>query len=140
MGCLGIGAVSAALLFPRLLRRYSAAGLSRRGILLYAGAQATIAASGSFTVVGLLLLLAGNAWFAVTSLLVAETQASFRPQIRSRAMALLLVVVYGGQAAGSAVWGRLSLNLGTGMTLVVASALLALTAIPLPRRWRLEGD
>jgi hypothetical protein len=84
------------------------------------------------------MVVGGVAW---TSIMLSFNVATLRvaPEwVRSRAAAVFLLVMMGGQAAGSALWGAVATRVGIAMTLTYAAAGLAAGLLIL-WRYRLAG-
>jgi MFS family permease len=124
MTCLGAGAAGAAGLLTALQRRFSLENVLSASVFLYGLAQAGVVLFPRFGAAAFFCVVAGAAWFVVSSFLFAIGQMLFPAAQRSRAVAFQLVIVYGGQAAGSALSGALAPTLGVGGAVVAASLLL----------------
>jgi predicted MFS family arabinose efflux permease len=136
LACFGLGAVVAALLRPRL-----EGALSPDRLLLAASAVVAVAlviagTARSTWVLGPALAVAGGAWTTGTVTTNVAAQRALPWWVRARGLGLYMVVLAGGIALGSALWGALAAWSITGahvcaaVTLVVASS----TAV----RWRLR--
>ncbi len=130
VGCIGIGAVIAALALPALRARW---GLDR---LLHAGTLATAISLAGYALLRLPVLgmitsmLAGAAWLASLSTLNVAAQLAVPDGLRARGMALFTAVFYGCLALGSLLWGQIATHLNlTGALLVSAAGLLGALAI-----------
>jgi MFS family permease len=136
----GIGAVTSALLVPRLLHRTSLNTVVTSFVLVWIVGALLIASAG-YTAVALLgALCAGAAWTGVFSSLSAGTQTSAPAWVRARAVAMNLIVVQASMAVGSALWGTLASLAGTRLALAGAAGTM-LVLIGVNRRVRLKmGD
>ncbi|MEO6079282.1 MAG: MFS transporter [Steroidobacteraceae bacterium] len=137
VGCIGVGAVSAALALPALRARW---GLDR---LLDASTLATAAALAGYALLhvpalGMLAsFLAGTAWLASLSALIVAAQLAVPDALRARGMALFTAVFYGCLALGSLLWGQVATHLNlSGALLIAASGMLAV--LPFARRMQLR--
>jgi predicted MFS family arabinose efflux permease len=133
VGCIGIGAVSGALLLPRLRARAGLDGVVRVGTL-----GTALAVSGyallHLPALGMLAsLLAGASWLASFSSLNVAAQLAVPDALRARGMALYSSVFYGCLAFGSLIWGVVASHLGLAVALLVAAAGL-LASLALARR------
>ncbi|QJR34051.1 MFS transporter [Gemmatimonas groenlandica] len=126
LGAIGIGALSATVLLPVLRRRYSIERLVVVATLAYAVVLLVLATSNSYFVVFVTLLLAGSAWLTLLSTLQTSAQATVPSWVRGRALAVYLMVFFGGQAGGSIVWGAVAELLGSSASLVIAACGLVL--------------
>ncbi|MFJ9566910.1 MFS transporter [Streptomyces fuscichromogenes] len=136
LGAVGIGAVSGAFLLPRIRGTLGANGTLAAGAVVFAAVLAVLATVHLTWVVALALLPAGLAWIGVLSTLSAATQTRLPGWVRARGLAVYLLVFQGGQALTAPLWGALAQWLGLPGALLVAGALLLLTAASV-RRWPL---
>jgi hypothetical protein len=86
-------------------------------------------------VTGVALFVGGAAWTTATVTLNVSTQAALPWWVRARGLGLYLVVLAGGIAIGSAVWGAVA---GVSIALAhVLAATVLLAGTLTARRWRL---
>ena len=139
LGCFGSGAVVAAMLRPRL-----DAVLARDRIVLLASfvvatAMAVTGTVESVWVIGVALFVAGGAWTTATVTLNVSAQRVLPWWVRARGLGLYMVVLAGGIALGSAVWGAVAAWSLSG-AFIAAAATLVLGTLTMTR-WRLDaGD
>lgn len=129
VGCIGVGAVAAALYLPAVRARWGLDRMQRIGQVATAAALAGFALF-HVPVLGMLsALLAGAAWLASLSTLNVAAQLAMSDALRARGMALYTAVFYGCLAAGSLIWGQVATRMRLDWTLLVAAggSLLALT-------------
>jgi MFS family permease len=138
LGCIGAGAVAAALLLPRITRRLQRDRLVALATLSYSAAVTAVGAVTSPWAAALALLVVGGAWMAVLSSLQVAVQTALPPWVRGRGLALYWVVLMGAMAAGSVGWGHAAEWLGIREALVGSAALGAL-AILATLRLRIGG-
>lgn len=140
MAAIGAGAITGALLLPRLKHRLSANATVLAGALLTAAVMAGLAVARSPAQGIALLLMAGAAWIAVLTTLNATAQSVLPDWVRGRGLALYLTVFFGAMTLGSACWGQLASLHGIPVTLAVAAAATASIGL-LAHRWQLpSGD
>ena len=123
VGCIGVGAVTGALLLPRLRQRFGLDGLVVTGTC---GTLVTLLSYALVPVPALALLtslLAGASWIAALSTLNVAAQLAVPDFARARGMALYTAVFYGCLAGGSMGWGQIADHLGVTTTLLLAAAL-----------------
>lgn len=128
LAALGIGALSAVVVLPRLRGRMSA------NLLLAASAAAFALASAAAAVLPLAgviagLLIGGFAWLSSLATLNALMQLSLAQWVRARGLAIYSLVFLGSQGIGAFVWGLVSEPLGVEATLLLAGAMLLLAAL-----------
>jgi len=124
LGCIGIGAVTGALLMPRALARLSRDRLVACATIAYALANGLLAAVPNVWVAGLALLMAGASWVAILSSLQVAAQTALPPWVRGRGLAMYWVVLMGGMTAGSVGWGHFAERLGIPWALAAAALCL----------------
>lgn len=136
---IGAGAVSAAMVMPRLRRRLTRDALVRGATALYAAATLGVAAAGTVALLVLAMLAAGAAWLAVLSTLHVSAQTAVPQWVRARALSLYLMVYAAGMTGGAVLWGAAASHWGVTQALMLSSAggLLAMFAT---RRKSLGGD
>jgi MFS family permease len=138
LGAMGIGAVAGTALLPRLRARWSLDRVVAGGSVAFALACATLAWVHVVAVVAVALVVTGFAWIAVLSSLNATAQTVLPDWVRSRGMALYIIVFQGGQAIGALIWGLVVQQGDTRIALsIVAAGLLA--GLPAARRWPLRS-
>jgi len=129
LGCIGAGAVAAALILPRVTRRVSRDRLVAAASLLYAGAVASLGAHANAWAAALAMLLVGGCWMAVLSSMQVAVQTALPPWVRGRGLALYWVVLMGSMAAGSVGWGHLAEWVGIPEALAASAAAGALVVL-----------
>jgi MFS family permease len=137
LACFGFGAVVAALLRPRF-----EGALSPDRLLLAASAVVAVAlvvagTTRSTWVLGPTLAVAGGAWTTGTVTTNVAAQRALPWWVRARGLGLYMVVLAGGIALGSAVWGALAAWSITGAHVCAAATLLIASATAV--RWRLRA-
>lgn len=140
LGAVGLGAIGGALLLPSLRKH-----LQPNGLLLLAGLLSALVLAGlaaappQALALGLLLLL-GAAWIVALTTLSALTQSILPDWVRGRGLSIYLTVFNGALGLGSLAWGAVAQGLGLPYTLLLAAAVLALSAL-LAHRWPLpQGE
>jgi MFS family permease len=138
LGAVGLGAVLGTATLPRLRARVSLDRVVVGGGVAFALACAVLAWVHVVAIVAVALVVTGFAWIAVLSSLNATAQGVLPDWVRSRGMALYIIVFQGGQAVGALVWG---LVVKQGDTRIAFSAVAAglLLGIPAARRWPLRA-
>ena len=138
LGCFGVGAVLGAVLLPLVRSKVSIDQLMVAATVLFAGVLLLLAVLRSVAGMGAALVIGGTAWLTMLSSLNASAQAAVPAWVRGRALAVYLLVFFGGMAGSSAVWGLIASSTGVSTALVLAAAGLGLgllTAI----KYRLTG-
>lgn len=137
LGAVGVGAVLGTGLLPRIRARWSLDAVVAGGSLAFALACGVIAWVHEEAVVAAVLVVTGFAWIAVLSSLNATAQTVLPDWVRSRGIALYIIVFQGGQAVGALIWGLVTSGWDTRVAFsVVAVGLLA--GVPAAKRWPLR--
>jgi MFS family permease len=135
---IGIGAVSGALVLPRLRARFTRDALVAGASLLYALAALVLGYSQNLAVLIVAMLATGVAWISILSALQISAQTTLPPWVRARGLAAFVVTFMGGMALGSILWGQVATRIGIPYALTAAAAGMT-AAIALTWRFRL-GD
>ena len=128
LGAFGVGAVVGAFLSARLRDRLTTEALVRATFVVFALAVALAAASPWMWLTMLALCAAGACWVLTLSTFNATVQLSAPRWVVGRALALYQMATFGGMAAGSWVWGWLTLHFGTEQALLAAAGALLVGA------------
>lgn len=136
LACIGAGAVSGAMVLPRLRSRFTRHALVAAATLVYAGAALALAYVRDIYVLGAAMFVTGTAWLTVLSSLQVTAQTALPAWVRARGLAVYMVVFMAGMAGGSVLWGHVATVAGIPMTLTLAAA-GALAGIVLTWRFRL---
>lgn len=135
---MGLGAISGAILMPRMRGRMGANAITLAASILLASAMAALSLATGFWSASATLFVAGLAWIAMMASLNGGAQATSPGWIKARALAIYLLVFQGSMAAGSALWGSVASRIGVPSTLLAAAALLAAAGVILA--WRFPFD
>ncbi|MBB3527016.1 MFS transporter [Rhizobium sp. BK456] len=126
LGAFGFGAVSGALLIDMIRSRFSLEPFLAAGFLGFAISSIGLAWSPLTLVSMLASALGGLSWVFVQVTLYSLTQISSPRWVLSRAIAIFQMAVFGGNAAGSFLWGRLASEYGTSASLAASAVFLIL--------------
>ncbi len=124
LASMGLGAIAAALMLPRLRARYTLDGLLARGAALQAVAMVGMAWSDRMAWAMPMMFLSGMAWIANGNTLNVAAQLGLPDWVRARGMSVSIVAVMGASAAGAATWGQLAATLGVSASLLIAAVLV----------------
>jgi len=136
--CFGLGALMGAALLPRMRLRYSVDGLVAGATLVFAGMTFAAGQVHVFAWLCLVLFTAGAAWIGILACFNVVAQTMCPPWMRARALSMYLLVLQGGMAIGSGVWGELAARRGVPEALAW-SALAMVVGLTTIRRHRLTG-
>jgi MFS family permease len=127
LGCMGVGALVAAWSLPALREKLQPDALLALTAVVFAAALVLLGSSRSLVPAAAAMLLAGVGWMSMLSSLNVSAQIATAPWVRTRVLAVYLVVFQGALAAGSLAWGEVASRAGTRRALVTAAvSLLAL--------------
>ena len=126
-GCLGAGAVIAAMLLSRIRRYVSADRLLAATSVYYIAALLVLGWVRSPTLVLLTLLGAGFCWTSTMSTLNVSVQLSVPGWVYARALGTYLMTFQGGLATGSVLWGAIAQHWSTRVSFTCAAAAFAVS-------------
>jgi MFS family permease len=138
LGCIGIGAITGALLLPALRARMDRDRLVLAASLLCALTLLGLAWLRPRGALLPVMLVNGLAWITILSSLQIAAQTAVPMWVRARALSLYIVVFASGMATGSLVWGAVAQHWDTS-TALTAAAMGTLAASLVATRFRL-GD
>jgi len=136
--CFGLGALAGAAVLPRLRLRYSLDGLVAGATVLFAAMTFAAGQVHTFEWLCLVLFTAGAAWIGILACFNLVAQMMCPSWMRARALSMYLLVLQGGMAIGSAIWGELATRYGVPEALAW-SALAMVVGLASIRRHRLTG-
>jgi MFS family permease len=121
-GCLGAGAVGGGVLLAWARSRFSLNALVAGATFQLAAASLAMAVVRHFGFLCVILIAAGMAWMALMASFNLATQTTVPHWVKSRALALYLLIVQGGMAGGSVLWGMIAQHAGIAVALQSAAA------------------
>jgi len=137
--CIGVGAVSGAILLPRLRDKTTRGALVAGASVLYALAALVLAHVHNVALLIVAMLATGVAWIAILASLQVSAQLVLPDWVRARGLAAFAMVFTGGMALGAIGWGQVAARVGIAAALT-AAAIGMLLAIALTWRFHLvEG-
>jgi predicted MFS family arabinose efflux permease len=126
LGSFGLGALAGAASLPRMRTHFSVDGVVATAIVLFAGMTFAAGRVHIFHWLTVILFFSGVAWIAILACLNVAAQTMSPPWMRARALSMYLLVLQGGMAIGSAVWGALATKIGMPTTMLWAAIALIL--------------
>ena len=135
LACFGVGAASSALIRPRAAAALSPDGLMVVATVVVAGALLITGLVHIAWVIALTLVVAGAGWVLATVTTNVAAQIALPWWVRARGLGLFLLVMTGGIALGSALWGLVAEWSLAGA--YVAAAIVLLVCSASTRRWKL---
>jgi MFS family permease len=138
LGTFGVGALIGATILPRLKRQLSVDGVVATAIIIFAGMTFAAGQVHGFSALCIVMATAGGAWIGILACLNTAAQTMTPPWVRARALSMYLLVLQGGMAIGSTMWGALATRIGLPRTLCY-SALALLAGLVTIRKHRLSA-
>ena len=138
LGSFGLGALCGAAALPNLKRKLSVDGVVAFAILVFAIMVFGAGQTQNFAVLSGIMFIAGTAWIGILACLNVAAQLMSPSLYRARALSCYLLVLQGGMAVGSALWGALASRMGISTSLSLASIALV-AGMATIRRHRLEN-
>jgi MFS family permease len=127
----GTGALAGAAILQPLRHRININALVCGATVLFAASVVAFASSANVKQLCIVLLLAGMSWIIMLASLNISAQQMSPAWLRARSLSMYLLVLQGGMAAGSAIWGAVASQYGVPIALRVSGIglLLGLTTI-----------
>jgi len=135
-GCIGLGAVTAAVFLPRLRHHLSADRIMTVSAIVFVVTLLVMAWLHMSVPLIAVLILGGMSWTSSASCMNIAVQLSVPGWVLARALGIYQMVFMGGLALGSAFWGAIADHAGTPIALTAAAAGL-IAAWPLAKRYPL---
>jgi len=136
LGSFGFGALAGAAVLPHLRSRLSVDGVVAFAIVVFALMTFAAGRVQSFGWLSLVLFTSGTAWIGILACLNVAAQTMSPSHLRARALSAYILVLQGGMAGGSALWGAVASRLGVPTALLCSAAALMIGLLAV-RRYRL---
>jgi MFS family permease len=134
--CFGLGALAGAAVLPRLRFEFPVDRVVAGATLVFAAMTFAAGQVHVFEWLCLVLFTAGAAWIGILACFNVVAQTMCPSWMRARALSMYLLVLQGGMALGSALWGELASRQGVPRALAW-SALAMVIGLSSLRRHRL---
>ena len=121
LGALGVGAVTGAVLLQRLRRSLGVNALVAAGVAVFALVLASLSWAHSPVTACAAMFAGGTAWLVLLTTFNTSAQAVLPSWVRGRALAVYLLIFFGGMAGGSALWGAVANTTGPRPALLLAA-------------------
>ena len=138
LSCLGLGAVIAALYFPRWRAKYDRDHFVLVGTLVHAAFSLLVASVHEIWIVLPAMLICGMAWISVANSLTVAAQMAMPDWVRARGMSIYQTAMMAGSAIGSVVWGQVASWRDVDGAIIAAAA-FGVVALLLTRRFTVDG-
>lgn len=122
LGCLGAGAIVGAVFLPRVRLKVAVDPLIAGATIVFAVVTLLLAATRHFAVLCVAMTAGGIAWMALMSTFNVAAQTTAPAWVRARALAVYLLILQGGMAVGSTLWGAVAAQVGIPMSFVCAAS------------------
>jgi MFS family permease len=139
LGSFGLGALGGAAVLPRLRSMLSVDKVVTVATLVFATMTFSAGRVQTFGWLQLVLFISGTAWIGILACLNVAAQTMSPSFLRARALSLYLLVLQGGMAIGSALWGALASRVGI-PTAFLWSALALVVGLVSVRRYPLSSE
>jgi len=133
VGCFGLGALAGAVVLPRLRPHVPLDGLVAGAIVLLALVTAISGRTHQLGLLCLVMSIGGAAWIGILASLNYAAQTMAPPWVRARSLSMYLLVLQGGMAIGSMIWGAVATKLGVPDALAIAGVALVAGLVTIPR-------
>ncbi len=134
----GLGALAGGAALPRLRHQLSVDRLVAGSIVVFAFGTFAAGRLEMFWLLNTALFFCGTAWIGILACLNVAAQTMSPPALRARALSMYLLVLQGGMAVGSAIWGLVATQKGIAEAMLF-SALALLAGLPALRKYRLPS-
>jgi MFS family permease len=134
-GSLGLGAVVAATVLPRIRRRFSVDKIIAFATFYNAFTLTVLALVHRPALIIVTLIVSGFCWTSTMASLNTSVQVSVPAWVQARALGTYMMTFQGGLALGSIVWGFVAEHASTPAALIASGAGLVLT-FPFVSRFR----
>jgi predicted MFS family arabinose efflux permease len=132
LGFFGVGGLAGALALARAQRNLSRDTVAAIATLIFAAAMLVLGRSDRLVAASIAAAAAGLAYISLLATLNLVAQTACAGWVRARVMSMYVLVLQGGLAMGSLVWGVVASGIGVRLTLMVAAAVLVSSLMVAP--------
>lgn len=132
----GFGALAGGVALPQLRHKLTVDRVIVACIVLFAGMIFAAGEIHAFLWLNIVLFGAGAGWIGILASLNVAAQVMSPPRLRARALSMYLLVLQGGMAVGSVIWGSVASAWGLPYAFM-ASALALLAGLFMVRNYGL---
>jgi MFS family permease len=122
LASMGVGAIIAALLMPRIRARWALQERILLGTTLQAAASVVVAFAPATWVAVPAMVCAGAAWITVANSLTVAAQMALPDWVRARGMSIYQMALMGSTATGAALWGQVASAASIHASITIAAA------------------
>ncbi|HZR32269.1 MAG TPA: MFS transporter [Terriglobales bacterium] len=139
LGSFGLGALAGAAILPRIRSHTGMDNMVGAATVVFAVVTFAAGQVHWFALLGAVLFLGGVAWITILACLNVTAQTMSPPWVLARSLSMYILVLQGGVAAGSVIWGAVAEKQGVPRALMYAALGLVLGLISM--KWhRLRGS
>ena len=138
LACMGVGAIAAALVLPRVREGVPRDTLVSVCTLVNAAMMMTVSLAPSVWLAAPAMLLLGATWISVANTITLSAQLALPDWVRARGMSIYQMAMLGSSAAGAALWGQVA-SLTDVRTSIICAALVAVVCLLFTRRLTLDA-
>jgi len=139
LGFFGLGALGGASVLHRMRSRVSVDGVVAIAIVVFAAMTFAAGQVQNFAGLSVILFFSGTAWIGILACLNVAAQTMSPSFLRARTLSVYLLVLQGGMAIGSALWGEVASRVGV-PTALLWSAFAMVAGLVAVRRYRLTSQ
>jgi MFS family permease len=125
LACFGVGALAGAGVLSLARRYITPDGVIGYATIIFAVALCGLVRSHTLPLASVFSAAAGLAWISILATLNVSAQTAAPVWVRARVISMYVLVLQGGLAVGSGMWGAVASGQGVQFTLTVAAAALA---------------
>lgn len=122
LGCFGLGALAGAAVLPRWRSQMSMDAVVAMATVVFALATVAAGRVHSFGLLAAVLFLGGVGWIAILACLNVTAQTMSPSWVLARSLSMYVLVLQGGLAGGSALFGALADSQGVPNALLFSAA------------------
>lgn len=138
LGCFGAGALAGAALLPWVRNQIPVNTVVPLATIVFAASTFATPQLHSLAGMCAALFAGGGAWITIVAILNVSAQTMCPAWLRARALSMYLLVLQGGMAAGSAIWGAIGERWGISNAMLIA-ALALVAGLTVARHYRLQS-
>ncbi len=121
LGSFGVGAVLGAAILPIVRRQLSEDQLVALATMLFALVTYASSRISILWFLCIVLFAAGVGWITILAILNVVAQTMSADWVRARSISMYVLVLQGGMAIGSAIWGAVATKFGVSTAMTVAA-------------------
>ncbi len=129
LGCMGLGAVIAGAILPKLEGRWSSEAKLSAGTMIFSATLGALALVHRPWLACGVMLVVGVGWMAIVSSLNVALEIATPSWVRARVLSVFMLVYQGALALGGVIWGMLAEMTGLRLALLAGGATVAASLV-----------